>query len=355
MEASPSFVVVGAGAIGGFVGLLLHRAGFKVRFLVRERARTNLMKTGMSALCSTDPSFRVVVEPGAMDNMLTSNDKSLTECSHVLVATKRTANIAVHQQLVSAGVRCPVLFLQNGVRVLEDLGELPYEGVECVVSFNVVLDQDQGSFTLNQAMADAKLVLDGNMPSASSAAKFFEKTSVNVSAENDFVAMQAGKLGLNMTNAVNALSGLSILGMMSQAEYRRVLAASMDEMKAVFRAHGIEPKPSTPSEATLVRFFPTLLRLPNCLFMALVGARLKGRGEGYTSMAQDLKMQRVPTEIDFLNGSVVRLGKEKGVPTPVNEKLVELVKQAEANNTGMPGISGSDLQKLSGVSSRCCL
>merc|ERR1712039_752231 len=118
------------------------------------------------------------------------------------------------------------------------------------------------------------------------------------------------------------------------------------------RAHGIELKPSMPSEAFLLRFFPTLLRMPDCIFMALVGAKLKGRGEGYTSMAQDLKMQRVPTEIDFLNGSVVRLGKEKGVPTPVNEKLVELVKDAEANNTGMPGIAGSALQKLTGVSSR---
>ena len=56
---------------------------------------------------------------------------------------------------------------------------------------------------------------------------------------------------------------------------------------------------------------------------------MKGREAGRTSMAQDLDARRVPTEIDFLNGELTRRARRLGVPTPVNDRLIELVKQAE--------------------------
>ena len=54
---------------------------------------------------------------------------------------KRTANAAVKAQLTNAGVCCPVVFLQNGLRVREELGAVAFEVVESVVSFNVVRDR----------------------------------------------------------------------------------------------------------------------------------------------------------------------------------------------------------------------
>jgi 2-dehydropantoate 2-reductase len=47
-----------------------------------------------------------------------------------------------------------------------------------------------------------------------------------------------------------------------------------------------------------------------------------------SSMWEDLEAGRA-TEIDWINGEVVRLGREHGVPTPVNSTLVELIRQAE--------------------------
>ncbi len=49
----------------------------------------------------------------------------------------------------------------------------------------------------------------------------------------------------------------------------------------------------------------------------------------YSSMYQDI-VKRKKTEIDFLNGKVVELGKKHGIPTPVNEALVGLIKFLEA-------------------------
>jgi 2-dehydropantoate 2-reductase len=48
-----------------------------------------------------------------------------------------------------------------------------------------------------------------------------------------------------------------------------------------------------------------------------------------TSMLQSLD-KRTPTEIDFINGAVVRAGARNHVPTPVNQTLVALVKGIEA-------------------------
>jgi len=247
-------------------------------------------------------------------------------------------------------VTCPVLFLQNGLRVCAPLGPAAYEGIESVVNFNVVYDAEAGSWLLSQSPAEASLVLDGRRPAARALAAHLAATRVEAKVEDDFYAVQCGKLLMNLTNAVNALSGEYIAPMLMQAPYRLVLAASITEAQAVYAASGVTPKAAHPRDATLLRWFVALLRSPQFFFAATVGRKLKGRGAGHTSMAQDLMSHRVPTEIDFLNGEIVRLGRAHNVPTPVNERLIELVKQAEAANTGSPRINGEDLAKAVGLS-----
>jgi 2-dehydropantoate 2-reductase len=52
------------------------------------------------------------------------------------------------------------------------------------------------------------------------------------------------------------------------------------------------------------------------------------------------------TEIDYLNGEVVRLGEAHGIPTPVNRKVIALVREAEGKRAGSPCISASRLASL---------
>ena len=62
-----------------------------------------------------------------------------------------------------------------------------------------------------------------------------------------------------------------------------------------------------------------------------------------SSMLQDLERRRPVTEVDFLCGEIVRLGKEVNVETPINEVLVRLVKEAEAAGKGSPFIAADKL------------
>ncbi|HEX8261371.1 MAG TPA: ketopantoate reductase C-terminal domain-containing protein, partial [Allosphingosinicella sp.] len=77
------------------------------------------------------------------------------------------------------------------------------------------------------------------------------------------------------------------------------------------------------------RLLPHVIGSPDFIFNNLFLRVQKIDARARSSMADDLKAGR-PTEIDHLNGEVVRLAKRLGRNAPVNEAIVSLVRQAEA-------------------------
>ena len=92
---------------------------------------------------------------------------------------------------------------------------------------------------------------------------------------------------------------------------RRLVSALVDEGKAVAAAQGIELG-SDPEE--LIDY----------------AARPEVAYEHKASMLQDVEARR-ESEIDFLNGGIVRFGGETGVATPLNQAIVALIKGMEAS------------------------
>ena len=186
---------------------------FRDRFLVRQEslsAETELLSRGLTALCSTDASFRQSISRDEVPQVFTESSECLRSCRCVLVATKHAAGAPVKAQLTNAGVCCPVVFLQNGLRVREELGAVAFEVVESVVSFIVVRDRVVSTVTMSQTMDTAVPVLDGKCPSSKSIPASLVRTPITTKVDEDFRAVQCGKLLINMTNAVNALSGVGI-------------------------------------------------------------------------------------------------------------------------------------------------
>jgi len=87
---------------------------------------------------------------------------------------------------------------------------------------------------------------------------------------------------------------------------------------------------------------PFILSLPNWLFTRVAQAMLKVDPEARSSMWEDLQKGR-RTEIDYLNGEIIKLAQKYDVPTPVNQKIFELVRQAEIQEQGPPQISAETL------------
>jgi 2-dehydropantoate 2-reductase len=115
------------------------------------------------------------------------------------------------------------------------------------------------------------------------------------------------------TNPVGALTGLTHGRVCEDPALRRLVSGLVDEGKAVAAAQGIELD-ADPEE------------------LIDHAARPDVAYDHKASMLQDVEARRV-TEIDYLNGGIVRFGREHGVPTPLNEAILALVKGVEASWT----------------------
>jgi 2-dehydropantoate 2-reductase len=113
------------------------------------------------------------------------------------------------------------------------------------------------------------------------------------------------------TNPVGALTGLTHGRVCEDPALRRLVSGLVDEGKAVASAQGI-----------------TLDADPEELIDH--AARPEVAYDHKASMLQDVEARR-QTEIDYLNGGVARFGRDHGVPTPLNEAILALVKGLEAS------------------------
>jgi len=113
------------------------------------------------------------------------------------------------------------------------------------------------------------------------------------------------------TNPVGALTGLTHGRVCEDPALRRLVTGLVDEGKAVATAQGIELD-ADPEE------------------LIDHAAKPEVAYDHKASMLQDVEAHR-QTEIDYLNGGIVRFGREHGVPAPLNEAILALVKGLEAS------------------------
>ena len=87
---------------------------------------------------------------------------------------------------------------------------------------------------------------------------------------------------------------------------------------------------------------PKVLRLPTALVRLVTRSQLKVDPAARSSMWQDLDARR-STEVDFLNGEIVRVAQATGQAAPLNQRIVELIRAAEAAGQGSPKLAADEL------------
>jgi 2-dehydropantoate 2-reductase len=143
----------------------------------------------------------------------------------------------------------------------------------------------------------------------------------------NFVGAQWTKLLINQVNALPAITGLSTQEVISKRALRRVMTASMREQVRIGLASGVRFAALQGLGPRGIRLFAAApLSLGQLLPLLLrVGI---GRTPNPGSTLQSVRRGQ-PTEIDFLNGAVVRAASAVGRTAPVNARLVELVHEVE--------------------------
>jgi 2-dehydropantoate 2-reductase len=313
-----TIAVYGAGGIGCYVGGRLVATGTDVVLVGRERMRDEIAAHGLhltdylgADLRAEKVRFRITPDAAA-------------EADLVLVTVKSAATEAAAAEL--AGVLRPgalVVSFQNGIRNGELLRDRLAEQtvVTGMVPFNV-LNRGDGSFHQG---TEGGLDIQGH-PDLQPFTEAFNRAGLPLTQHADILSVQWAKLLLNLNNPVNALSDLPLRDQLSQRDFRRCLAAAQSEALDLLTANGITP-------ARLMALpphrLPVVLRLPDFLFRRLASKMLAIDPLARTSMWEDLQAGR-RTEVDYLNGEVVRLAESLGRTAPVNAKLIELIRAAES-------------------------
>lgn len=309
-SAHPRIVVVGAGAVGSFFGALLARAGHPVTLIGRPAHVEAIARDGLRVQMH-EREIRVELHA-------TTEIEAVRDAETVLVCVKSRDTDALARQLAPLlAADALVLSLQNGVdnpAVLAAHIRQPVIAVAVYVAAALAepgLVRHYGRGELVLGPADAQAARDDALQHRlQDLAAVFASAQVPVRISATVIDDLWAKLLVNCAfNAISALTRQPYGRMVEQPAIRDLQEALVREVLEVARGSG------HPLDAAQARES-----------VREIGRSMAGQ---LSSTAYDLMRGR-PTEIDDLNGVIVRRGAELGIATPANQSLYALVKLAQA-------------------------
>jgi 2-dehydropantoate 2-reductase len=296
--------VMGSGAVGGYYGAMLVRAGVPVVFVGRN-AQVDLLNAQGLRLQSATFDERLAVQASA-------DAAVLAGCALVLCCVKSGDTAAAAAQMAPHLVPgTVVLSLQNGVDNAERLAAaLPPTVTVAPAVVYVAAGLDAPDHVHHHGRGELVLArwAGGGAVSPEAVQMLLASAGVPATLDDDVAAALWSKLVLNC--AYNALSAITRLpyGRLVRGEgVEALMRGLVAECVAVAAVRGV----------TLADPWPAVARIATTM------------PNQFSSTAQDL-MRGKPSEIDHLNGFVVRAGAAAGVPTPLNQALHTLVRLLEA-------------------------
>lgn len=323
--------ILGAGLIGSYLGGLLIAAGGEIVLIGRPRIAEIIAKYGLN-LSDLQGHCRIV----APDEIIFSqNPASLSDADLILVTVK-SADTEEAANLIATNAHQSSLIVnfQNGMGNQETLQRvLPgFTVIAGIVPFNVV-QMPEGRFHRG---TEGELMIEAH-PAIEVWKKLFQNAGLPLQEHHNFRELQWTKLLFNLNNSINALSGLPLVEELSQRAYRHCLAALTAEAIAILRAANIHPAKigKIPPQ-----WLPFLLRLPDFIFSRIGAAMLRVNPEARSSMWEDIRAKRL-TEVEFLNGAIVKLAISLGRDAPLKRRVIDLIHDLEAEKREF--MSGKEL------------
>jgi len=309
MTDGPSFknvAVMGAGAVGCYFGAMLARAGAHVRLIGRPAL---VDAVGRDGLVLESAMFG-----GRFAVAATADPAGVAGAGLVLFCVKSTdtdaAARAIAPHLAPDAV---VLGLQNGV---DNFERLRTHIVNAVVPAVVYVAAEVPAPGVVRHNGRGDLVIGDPPPARGGAAllaklaEYLEAAAIPVRVSDNIMGELWAKLVMNCAyNAISAIGGCRYGPMMAVPEVREIMSAAVREIEALADAKGVRIEMDGPVD-TVLRFADSM---PGAI----------------SSTAQDLARGRA-TEVDHLNGYIVRESAALGLGAPVNQTLHALVKLLEA-------------------------
>lgn len=300
-------VIVGPGAMGCLFAAFLSKTKDEVCLLDKHKERASQIQQSGISVEGISGDWQVQVK-------VAEDVKEIGGADLIIICVKSydTKEAMLHaKSLVGEDTR--VLTLQNGIGNIEILNEIV--GSDKVIG---------GATNLGATLLDIGKVrhagrgetvigrVDGKIPvEMRSIRELFNKAGLQIRISRDIKGLLWSKLIINA--GINALTAITRLNNGRLIEFegtRRILREAVTEAIRVAKRKRIK----------LIYDDP----------LAKVEGVCEATATNVSSMLQDV-LKRKRTEIDFINGVIVRQGQELGIPVPINSLLVDLVKTIEAS------------------------
>ena len=302
--------VLGAGAVGCFFGGMLARAHHDVTFIARPKRAEALNESGLEMDCK---AFHEIVKVKASSDLALLGDADL-----VLLSVKSLDTEEILTQIKSVlPSKALVLSLQNGVANIEIASNIISNPIYAAVVYvaagmigqRTMKHHGRGELLVG-SLGSTSRIDDINLQEI---CKLFDEVGVPCSVAQQIKREMWLKFLVNCSfNAISGIGQISYGQMMKSPGVVKLIQEITKEFLAIAALEGVK---ISMSEALVA----------NDSIAATMVTQV-------SSTAQDLAKGKL-TEMDFLNGYIVQLGKRHGIPTPYNESVYALVKMMEFQTT----------------------
>ena len=310
--------MIGTGALGSTFACLLAEQGHDLVVTMRGASLPAVLADGIHLTGGYGDRF---ARPLAVERLV-------EPCDLALICTKAQDAAAAIAENAAVLNGTPVLVVQNGLDGVSTAERLLPRS-ECFGLITIIAAHYEGPGRVRVTTAAPSYLGrgDGPIDAATRRWQAVLDTAVPTLALDNFVGAQWTKLVVNMLNALPAVTGLSVQEVIGQANLRRLMTRSMRETVRVGLTSGVRFGTLQGLSHWRLRAFAVAPLWAGQVLPLSMRARM-GKVPNQGSTLQSLaRGQR--TEIDFLNGAVVRAAAEAGVAAPVNALLTELVHEVE--------------------------
>lgn len=323
-------IVVGAGAIGGTVAVLLKNAGYDVRIMCHSLNSKQIIESEGFYLKGAKGDFHV-------DFTCYHNTDELEgeKFDIVIIATKYDHMAECAEMMLPFVAEDGIVVgMQNGI-LTEELGEIVGRDkvVGCMIGFgatrnkvNEVTMTSKGEFYVG--------MLDGRNPQILETFAEMLRTVLPTKISMEIKRQQYSKLIINSCiNAVAGITGKTLGEILKDVRARDLFLNIAREGMAVAKSMKINvPKYGVMLEYKLLALGNNKIYNSICKFVVMMVGKLYS--DVKPSTLQSLEKGDL-TEIDVLNGYFATNGDKYGVPTPVNHKLVQMIHEIEQGKREM--------------------
>ncbi|SEN35070.1 ketopantoate reductase [Cryobacterium luteum] len=310
--------MIGAGALGSTFACLLAAQGHDLVVTMRAGALSAVRSDGIQL---SGGFGDLLAHPLAVDRLS-------KPCDLALICTKAQDAAAAIAENAAVLDGTPVIVVQNGLDGVTTAERLLPRS-ECFGLITIIAAHYEGPGRVRvTTVAPSYLGRgDGEVDAQTQRWQAVLAAATPTVALDNFVGAQWTKLVVNMLNALPAITGLSVQAVIGEAGLRRLVTRSMRETVRVALATGVRFGALQGLSHRRLHLFALAPVWAGQLLPRSMRARMgtvPNQGSTLQSLARGQR-----TEIDFLNGAVVRAANAAGLAAPMNTLLTELVHEVE--------------------------